>query len=819
MTRFISILILVFLIGGAFTAALPAQAAEEGKSFASAEVYTQKESYKNAPVTFEAWIKLSTTHNGRGGVILGNFDKNPNLNFEIYDGGAPRLYINGASYIFSSVKVNTGDWVHLAIVYDSGASSLRCYLNGELAQTLACNHSGTLPNSHPQVLGGDSRGGNPQFFKGEIREVAVFSEVRTEAEIKADSQKIVASDALLAHYKPGEQTEDGVIRDLSGNGNDCALPNYIPEFSEDLGGMIFKADKIYRANDVCEEAPNTFEAVVYFSNSISPSTRGGIILGNYGNSKCSLSFEVYSNGTPRLYYTNDNAEIVVDTKFNDVNLFDGNWNHIAIVRDTQDRTLKFYLNGALKQTVPCTYSENLNIAVPMCFGGDYRSGNDCYFKGAVKMAAMYEDARSAEQIKTDSELALGGAIDYMDDGNCISLYDAVEYSDKSIIPDLSRNSFDLEQKKTWFDQKDPVEDYAYSFAVIGDTQIVASSYPDKFHKIYDYILDNIEEKNIQFVFGMGDITDRNSAQEWAVAIENISRLDGKVDYSLVRGNHDGKNEYNSYVSSTAHKNALGGSFDGILNTWQTLTVGEIKYLIFGLDYGASDEVLNWASAVIEAHPSHNVIITTHAYLYRDGTTLDQGDVCPPATSGGYNNGDHMWDKLIKKHENIVLVMSGHDPCDNVIMTQAEGENGNTVTQMLVDGQGVDAAQGAAGLIAMLYFSEDGRNVTVEYYSTIKEQYFMSDSQFSFELDVVGAENDDPDGDPDDDPDGDDGKETEKPTESKETDAPEATVGSDTPDATEAPKKSGCGASTASVSILLTSLLGAAVLVNKAKKRP
>ena len=153
----------------------------------------------------------------------------------------------------------------------------------------------------------------------------------------------------------------------------------------------------------------------------------------------------------------------------------------------------------------------------------------------------------------------------------------------------------------------------------------------------------------------------------------------------------------------------------MLNTYQTLTVGEMKYLIMTLDYGASIPVLRWAGKVCDAYPDHNVIITTHAYLYRDGTTLDQKDVCPPVTTGGYNNGDHIWEILITEHENITMVISGHDPCDQIVVTQEKGEAGNTVTQMLVDPQGADEIiDGGLGMVAILYFSEDGRDVTVEY---------------------------------------------------------------------------------------------------------
>lgn len=97
----------------------------------------------------------------------------------------------------------------------------------------------------------------------------------------------------------------------------------------------------------------------------------------------------------------------------------------------------------------------------------------------------------------------------------------------------------------------------------------------------------------------------------------------------------------------------------------------------------------------------------------------------------------MWDKLIKKHENIVLVLSGHDPCDYVVAAQDKGVNGNVVTQLLVDPQGVDKAQGGVGMVTMLYFSADGKTVQVETYSTDKKAYFLEENQFTLTLDLAG----------------------------------------------------------------------------------
>ena len=47
----------------------------------------------------------------------------------------------------------------------------------------------------------------------------------------------------------------------------------------------------------------------------------------------------------------------------------------------------------------------------------------------------------------------------------------------------------MEQEGGWVDDPEPLEDYAFSFAFVGDTQIISRYYPDQLHKIYEWILD------------------------------------------------------------------------------------------------------------------------------------------------------------------------------------------------------------------------------------------------------------------------------------------------------------------------------------------
>lgn len=496
-------------------------------------------------------------------------------------------------------------------------------------------------------------------------------------------------------------------------------------------GRTFTAEDTFVTGKTISTYPKTYEAVIKVPKSYTG--RGGVIFGNY-NMSSHINFELSSYGKPRFYICGKSYV------FEDVDIRSDEYVHLAITIENIDSSaltadLKCYVNGTLKSTITgAEISKDFSVA-SLALGGDLRSDNTQYFKGTMKYAAAYSYARSAEQIAADC-ISFGG-----DDP--IFCYDLTGRKE-STIKDISGNFYDMVKRIEWIENEPALTDYAYSMAVVGDTQYVSINNPQNFHYIYDYILDNVEKKNIKFVIGLGDITDSNSTTEWDNVTPQIKRMDGIVPYSLVRGNHDGQYNMNKYFPYDEYKDVIAGAYEegNMMNVYHTFSVGNIKYMVICLDYGANDDILAWAGDVIEAHPDHNVIITTHCYLFRDGTTLDANDVCPPSELGDeYNDGDEMWDKLIKKHENIVLVLSGHDSSASIVTSVSKGDNGNNVVQMLVDTQNVDKsykAEGGLGNVAMFYFSEDGKTVQVRYYSTIQQKYFMNTNQFTFELDVITA---------------------------------------------------------------------------------
>ncbi len=743
MKKIISYVCMLALVA-AMLVPFTAYAETDGVSFNSVETYTTESTIDAAPMTFEAVIKIPTSVTGRGGVIFGNYEaKKIDANgFEIYNNGVPRFYggastnANGITDLkFSQVNVCTGEYLHLAITIDQSVGKAYCYVDGELKQTLDTDFSGLISTVNPYMLGGDHRTDNSQYFKGYIKSVAVFSDHRTEEEIKKDAVAVDTADSNLLVAYDLTASGDDRLKDLSSNGNNLIFHSYKDDVEADsVGGLTFYDDNVsYTVSKPYASAPLTYEAWVYLPNGYTQ--RGGVILGNFGgeNAQC-LSFEIFDKGQPRLYYT-DADGTKNSAEFSKINVCTGKWEHVAITYDAAANSINCYINGVLKQTlegfgeiVPAAYETALG------FGGDLRSGNQQYFKGALKGVTVYSDIRTAEEIAADMN-----AVD-TNDTALLAHYDLSSVEEGVDIKDGSANGYDVKCNITWFKDKEPVTDYAYSFCVVGDTQKVARYYPENFHYIYDWILDNKDEKKIEFVFGLGDITDKSWDYEWEQATSNIFRLNGIIPYSLVRGNHDTSATYNANFNVPEYTSQFEGFYPSTMieNSWRTLSVGEVDYLFITLDYGASDAVLNWASDIIEAHPKHRVIITTHAYLYRDGTTLDVNDVVPPnstgKTDGSVNNGDQMWDKLISKHKNIFLVMSGHDPCNNVVVTQDVGDHGNIVTQMLVDAQSVDMAyDGGVGMVTMLYFSNDGKTVTVETLSTIRNEYFLPENQMTIDI--------------------------------------------------------------------------------------
>ena len=536
------------------------------------------------------------------------------------------------------------------------------------------------------------------------------------------------------------------------------LPVTAVEPSTDLtatDGVSFEDQQMYYADGKLADVPHTIEVMLYIPEGTDETVRAGTIVSTYTQlDTYYFHFDVNTTNTklyPRFEFKNlydtSTSDLLRNFNFKNATLEPGEWTHIAILIEPQKNQLSCYKNGEFVQSNSAAIRlgdmDARVIDYPLVIGNDNRFGQEYGFKGRIASLSMYSDVRTAEEISADYQNA-----SYTDPDTLAHWEFTSADQGKNV---MALAGPDLSYSKRWVTEAEMTHptDYEYALVAMGDIQYIVendvnngTTYTAQMHK---WIADNAESKKIKYVMSMGDITNADTDAEWAVAAQAIKQLDGVVDYSVIRGNHDvynGGTGLDTYFGDEDYlaqfDGTNGGTYDGsLINTWRVMTLGSTDWLFVNLDFGATDAMVAWATDVIEAHPNHKVIITTHCYMHGDGTTCDDEDT-GSTDEALHNNGHELWDELVSQHENIVMVLSGHQEFNLVTWTQGQGVHGNTVSQFLIDQQAVDKyymnkSELPAGLVTMLYFDQDGKTVSVEQYSPLRDAYFHTVNQFSFDM--------------------------------------------------------------------------------------
>ncbi len=303
-----------------------------------------------------------------------------------------------------------------------------------------------------------------------------------------------------------------------------------------------------------------------------------------------------------------------------------------------------------------------------------------------------------------------------------------------------------EEEVIWITDKEPVTDYDYSFAIVGDPQKLTEFYPEKLDAMYSWIANNKESKKIAYCTTLGDLTNSNTKVEYDRINAQFEKLDNAgIPYGFIRGNHDLIPEFDTYITWEDHGNKTpqSGSFDGTMkNTWQKLTVGDVKYLFINMDYSLTPQLMAQISGFIKENRDYNVIASVHGYMSNSGAritnTTSTSDQRVSDGGGGLCGAD-LWEQLYSKHDNLVMVLCGHTSGGPVLVRKDKNVNGYVIPQLRIDPQGTDMDYDGVGLVAMFYFSENGTQLEVEYYSVDRDAYYREENQFKLELNKVNED--------------------------------------------------------------------------------
>ena len=337
----------------------------------------------SAPKTFEADIFVPENVTTNAGVLFSNCsdDAENQIGIALGTDNKVRLnFVNGEvtqTYLFSS-SVTTGKLTNIAITFSENTVAL--YIDGKLSETATLDS--VLPDITQNIkIGGDNRLNNPEYFKGYIYSVNMFSDVRTDAEILSDSIAVSKyADCLIYSDYYVMKKDDGTV-------SSTVTP---------IGKNFTPSDEFEITN--LNSSPYTIEATVKVAKSMND--RAGVIIGNYGSgTRTQMNLEIYNGGRVRLYYVSNMA--TVDCIFS-TDIRSDSAVHIAVT--LKDNTATLYVNGVAVESKAVSYIYD-GHAKKLKIGSDFRINNTMYFKGTIYSVNLFSEARTAEQIASDKLLA------------------------------------------------------------------------------------------------------------------------------------------------------------------------------------------------------------------------------------------------------------------------------------------------------------------------------------------------------------------------------------------------------------------------------
>lgn len=772
----------------------------KGIDMSNANGYRLEKGFEQSPKTLEAVVWITGATNGLDygecGVVIGSlWEESGEGQFAlmISKDRNPILWWNKGEFSWQvNYALPTYSWVHMVFVRDATANKIYFYVNGNLTDTKDGIGAEIATPSANHWIGRDARydgWGGKSNLMGSLNYVGLSSQVVSAEQVKT----------AFYNYKR-------VITTYDTN----------PILSEDLSQNV---RAYYRSYKKLEKTPLTITATVKTTAS-----EAGSILSTYchANGYNVVNLEMTWDGYVKLRWDPkmNNGTEATSVIFNDnvsLKINTGNKTHIAVVKDTDNFAFKLFLNGVLVCTksigsTPSWFAwENvptLNVAIGRDLNVD-ADWKQMRFNGEIYDLAVYSVALTDNQLSYENSITDKTTIDkttkfsnsetglmanwvLSDKQSKLVYYEnyldpVVDYSGNQNNAKVCTMAHYILPETDWF-KADKDE---YTLVYLPDTQIVVRSSPHYIDGIFNWMVDNKESMNLQFVMGLGDITDGkplagdtsmpgiNVDLQWDKMQENYDKLtNAGIYWSAVVGNHDyddnglsaenGRkanifNEHFGYETLTENeKKTIISRYDNnsMLNVIYEYSVTtksglEANYLLVAVEFGPSDEVLSWASNVIsqEKYKNHRVLFNTHSLIYHNGEFAGTDTIYDPEfypwvsnTSLNFNNGRQIYAEFLSQHKNTFMAASGHIGTDSVETRLDTGVNGNKIFSFLCDGQGTKVYadyDGDSGwgepVILVVKVNEKTKTLKFNYYDPLNNMMLGVENQFEVDFSDWGNE--------------------------------------------------------------------------------
>ena len=276
-----------------------------------------------------------------------------------------------------------------------------------------------------------------------------------------------------------------------------------------------------------------------------------------------------------------------------------------------------------------------------------------------------------------------------------------------------------------------------TFVWMSDTQGYSKGYPEIFEAMTNWIVNERDTFNIQYVLHTGDVVDNyDDMRQWDNANRALSILDGKVPLFVVAGNHDihGKNYvYDFYLKFLGSKRfeglpTFGGAYRDGHGRYDLVDIEGVPAILvsvgYGMGYGVDDKAIDWMNGVLQEYSDRFAILCFHSYMDPDGLLTTDGGV--------------LFQEVVKKNPNVGLVLCGHRHGVNHTAVQLDdnkdGMPDRTVYQFVADYQ--DESKSGGGYLGLLIFNSTERTISVKTYSPYLDDYNCFDDRKELEEFVI-----------------------------------------------------------------------------------
>lgn len=242
----------------------------------------------------------------------------------------------------------------------------------------------------------------------------------------------------------------------------------------------------------------------------------------------------------------------------------------------------------------------------------------------------------------------------------------------------------------------------YTIVLIPDSQNYTLDKKNIFHlkKQIKWIVNNRNKENIVLVSHVGDVIAsnigsypynlhligslcskrkvdfiKNQSDSWE-KVSFISDLGNIEDlaFSISPGNHDydcknNKKSLKGFKKTFNNKKYLKRKWfldidEKAINTAQIFEINKQQFIHIGLEWQPSNKAIEFAQKIIKSNPEKPVILTTHEYLINRDKQFPErcknSAIGCSWTSTKDNNGEELFQKLVKINPQIFMVLSGHN---------------------------------------------------------------------------------------------------------------------------------------------------------------